>query len=110
MAGTWEIRGLFGNELAMENAIDELKKHKKLEWAVLDRRNLSVRLARRDPEAEAIAKRALQMNHGFVESEAPLGRYDAKVEAKRRDKEKKEEKKHRERLDSAKKAQAVKLL
>ena len=57
--GTWEIRGLFGNEYAMEQAVEELKKHKGFELAVLDRRNLSVRFAKRDREAEEMVKRAL---------------------------------------------------
>ena len=81
MTGTWEIRGLFGNEFAMEQAVEELKKHQGFEWAVLDRRNLSVRFAKRDAETEEIVKRTFEIHHGFVESEAPLGDYDVKKEA-----------------------------
>lgn len=72
----WEIRGLFGNEYAMEQAIEELKKHQGYTWEVLDRRNLSVRFERRDPEAEEMVKRVLEICHGFTEHEGPLGEYD----------------------------------
>ena len=95
MAKIWEIRGLFGNEFAMENAIEELKNHKGFEWAVLDRRNLSVRFSRRDPETEEIVKRAFEIHHGFVESEAPLGDYEAKRAKEKRKKLEKEEKKRK---------------
>lgn len=81
MARLWEIRGLFGNEYAMEQAVEELKKYKGLEPVVLDRRNLSVRMAERDEETESIVKRTLEIHHGYVESEAPLGEYDAKRQA-----------------------------
>jgi hypothetical protein len=93
MAGIWEIRGLFGNEFAMEQAVEELKKHKGFEWTVLDRRNLSVRFVKRDAETEEIVKRTFEIHHGFVESEAPLGDYDAKKETARQKKLTKEEKK-----------------
>lgn len=72
----WEIRGLFGNEYAMEQAIEELKKHQGYTWEVLDRRNLSVRFERRDPDAEEMVKRVLEICHGFTEHEGPLGEYD----------------------------------
>jgi len=72
----WEIRGLFGNEYAMEQAIEELKKHKGYEWEVLDRRNLSVRFGKRDHETEEMVKRAFEMYHGFAEHEGPLGEYE----------------------------------
>ena len=72
----WEIRGLFGNEYAMEQAIEELKKHQGYRWEVLDRRNLSVRFERRDPEAEEMVKRVLEICHGFTEHEGPLWEYD----------------------------------
>jgi hypothetical protein len=93
MAGTWEIRGLFGNEFAMEQAVEELKKRKGFEWTVLDRRNLSVRFVKRDDEMEEIVKRTFEIHHGFVESEAPLGDYDTKKEAAKQKKLRKEEKK-----------------
>jgi len=95
MVKAWEIRGLFGNEFAMEQAIEELEKHKGFEYAVLDRRNLSVRFLKRDAESEETVKRTFEIHHGFVESEAPLGDYDAKKEAVRRKKHRKEEKKRR---------------
>jgi len=96
MARDWEIRGLFGNEYALETAVEELKKHEGVECQVLDRRNLSVRLKGRDDSLEGIIKRAIEIAHGYVESEAPLGEFER---TKQRLKEKKlkefEEKKRR---------------
>ncbi|HUH82376.1 MAG TPA: hypothetical protein VLX33_00695 [Nitrososphaerales archaeon] len=85
----WEIRGLFGNEYAMEQAIEELKKHKGFAWEVLDRRNLSVRFEKRDHDNEEMVKRALEMYHGFAEYEGPLGEYERK---RREEKEKRAQK------------------
>ncbi len=97
MGTVWEIRGLFGNEYAMETAIEELKKQAGLEYEVLDRRNLSVRLKQRDERLEGVIRRAIEIAHGYVESQAPLGEFDR---MKRRQKEKKlkelEEKKRRQ--------------
>ena len=96
MARDWEIRGLFGNEYALETAVEELKKHEGVECQVLDRSNLSVRLKGRDDSLEGIIKRAIEIAHGYVESEAPLGEFER---TKQRLKEKKlkefEEKKRR---------------
>ena len=96
MAKDWEIRGLFGNEYALETAVEELKKHERVRCEVLDRRNLSVRLKRRDESLERIIRRAIEIAHGYVESEAPLGEFER---TKQRLKEKKlkefEEKKRR---------------
>lgn len=91
----WEIRGLFGNEYAMEQAIEELKKHKGYEWAVLDRRNLSVRLQRRDAEKEEVVKRTIEMYHGYPEHEGPMGEYDRERKAELQKKIKKDEEKRR---------------
>jgi hypothetical protein len=91
----WEIRGLFGNEYAMEQAIEELKKHKGFEWAVLDRRNLSVRLEKRNRETEELVKRTLEIYHGFAEHEGPLGEYDRRRRKEKESKLTKEQKKHR---------------
>jgi hypothetical protein len=91
----WEIRGLFGNEYAMEQAIEELKKHEGYEWAVLDRRNLSIRFAKRNTEAEEVVKRTLEMYHGFAEHEGPLGEYDRQRTAERAKKAKKDEEKRK---------------
>jgi hypothetical protein len=92
----WEIRGLFGNEYAMEQAIAELKNHEGLELEVLDRRNLSVRFAKRNHETEELVKRALEMHHGFAEHEGPLGEYDRqRREEKERKLKRDEEKKKR---------------
>jgi hypothetical protein len=86
----WEIRGLFGNEYAMEKAIEELKKHKGFEWTVLDRRNLSVRFVKRDVETEGVVKRTLEMYHGYAEHEGPLGEYDRQKHEEREKKLRKE--------------------
>jgi hypothetical protein len=91
----WEIRGLFGNEYAMEQAIEELKKHKGYQWAVLDRRNLSIRFEKRNAETEDLVKRTLEMYHGFAEHEGPLGEYDRQRLAEKEKKLKKEEQKKR---------------
>lgn len=85
MAKVWEIRGLFGNEYALEGAMEELKKHQGLGFEKLDRRNLSVRLSKRNAETEGIVRRTFDIFHGFVESEAPLGVFDKKMaEAKQK--------------------------
>ena len=91
----WEIRGLFGNEYAMEQAIGELKKHQGLKWVVLDRRNLSIRLEKREPETEEMVKRTLEMCHGFAEHEGPLGEYDKQRRKALEKKLKNEERKKR---------------
>jgi hypothetical protein len=95
MAGVWEIRGLFGNEYAMEQAIEELKKHEGFEWTVLDRRNLSIRFAKRNAVTEEVVKRTLEMYHGFAEHEGPLGEYDRIRREEREKKLKKEEEKRK---------------
>ena len=96
MAREWEIRGLFGNEYALETAVEELKKHEGVQCQILDRRNLSVRLKGRDESLEGIIRRAIEIAHGYVESEAPLGEFER---TKQRLREKKlrefEEKKRR---------------
>ncbi len=89
----WEIRGLFGNEYAMEQAIEELKKHQGYQWLVLDRRNISIRFERRDAETEELVKRTLEIFHGFTEHEGPLGEYDRQRREAREKKIKDEEKK-----------------
>jgi hypothetical protein len=93
----WEIRGLFGNEYAMEQAIQELQKHKGFEWTVLDRRNLSVRFAKRDHETEEVVKRTLEIYHGYAEHEGPLGEYDRMRAEEKEKKRKKEEQKQKRR-------------
>jgi hypothetical protein len=97
MVRTWEIRGLFGNEYALEKAVEELKKENEgFDLVVLDRRNLSVRLNKRNEKLESIIRRTFEIQHGFVESEAPLGEYDEKKEAIKQKKLKEfEEKKKR---------------
>lgn len=95
MAKPWEIRGLFGNEYALEQAVEGLKKMKGFEFAVLDRRNLSVRFAKRDSETESKVKRMLEISHGFVEAEGPLGEYDSKRQAEKAKKLKELEEKNK---------------
>jgi hypothetical protein len=78
-AGDWEVRGLFGNEYALERAVDEIKKMEKPpEFAVLDRRNLRVVLSKNDLETTNLVKNIITIAHGFVESDAPLGMFDKK--------------------------------
>lgn len=91
----WEIRGLFGNEYAMEQAVEELKKHKGYVWEVIDRRNLSVRFAERDRGAEEIVKRTFELYHGYAEHEGPLGEYDRIRREEAENKAKRDEEKKR---------------
>ena len=93
MTAMWVIRGLFGNEYAMEQAFEELKKHKGFEWEVLDRRNVSVRFERRDHDTEEVVKRTFEMYHGYAEHEGPLGEYDRLRRQEREKKAKSEEEK-----------------
>jgi hypothetical protein len=77
--GDWEVRGLFGNEYALERAVDEIKKMEKPpEFAVLDRRNLRVVLSKNDPETKNLVRNIITIAHGFVESDAPLGIFEKK--------------------------------
>ncbi len=82
--GDWEVRGLFGNEYALERAVDEINKMERPpEFAVLDRRNLRVVLSKSDVETVKLVKNIITIAHGWVESEAPLGAFDKKkAEAK----------------------------
>ncbi len=93
--GVWEIRGLFGNEYAMEQTIEELKKHKGFEWEILDRRNLSVRFTRRDDGLEGVVRRAIDIYHGWVEHQGPLGEYDSLRLKEKQNKAKKDEEKRK---------------
>jgi hypothetical protein len=97
MGKVWEIRGLFGNEYAMEQAIEELKKHQGFEYVVLDRRNISVRFPSRSQVTEAIVKRTFEIYHGFVESEAPMGEFDKRKKDEKEKKLKKDEEKRKKR-------------
>lgn len=94
MPGNWEVRGLFGNEFAMENAIEGLKKLEKVpDFKVLDRRNLQVVLNQNDAKGRELVKNVIKIAHGYVESDAPLGQYDAKkAEIKRKKMKEYEEK------------------
>jgi hypothetical protein len=95
-AGDWEVRGLFGNEYAMERAVDEIKKLDKApEFAVLDRRNLKVVLSKNDSETKMLVRNIITIAHGFVESDAPLGEFDKKRAAQKAKKLKVEEEKRK---------------
>jgi len=87
-SGDWEVRGLFGNEYALERAVDEIRKMEKPpEFAVLDRRNLRVVLPKDDTDSKMLVRNIITIAHGYVESDAPLGVYDeekAKLKAKKR--------------------------
>jgi hypothetical protein len=97
--GNWEVRGLFGNEYALERAVDEIKKMDKApDYAVLDRRNLRVVLYKNDAQTKALVKNIITIAHGFVESDAPLGSFDKKKAEEKAKKLKAEaEKKKREK-------------
>ncbi|MDA4116807.1 MAG: hypothetical protein OK455_00490 [Thaumarchaeota archaeon] len=78
-AGDWEVRGLFGNEYALDHALDEIKKMRKppgLEK--LDRRNLQVVVWKNDAETKKLVRNIITIAHGFIESDAPLGTYEQK--------------------------------
>jgi hypothetical protein len=94
MPGDWEVRGLFGNEYALEGAVDELKKLESVpEFKVLDRRNLQVVVSRDDTKTRGLVKNVIKMSHGFVEADGPVGQYDAKrAEIKRKKMKEYEEK------------------
>ena len=94
MPGDWEVRGLFGNEYAMENAIEELRKLENVpDFKVLDRRNLQVVVSKNDTQTRDLVKNVITIAHGYVEADAPLGQYDAKrAEVKRKKMQEYEEK------------------
>src|SRR6201988_347797 len=98
-AGDWEVRGLFGNEYALERAVDEIKKMDKApEFAVLDRRNLKGVLSKNDSETKMLVRNIITIAHGFVESDAPLGVFDKKkAELKAKKLKATEEKRKKER-------------
>ncbi len=95
--GDWEVRGLFGNEYALERAVDEIRKmDKPPEFVVLDRRNLRVVFSKNDAETNKLVKNIITIAHGWVESEAPLGAFDKKkAEAKAKKLKAEEEKRKR---------------
>ena len=97
MAGDWEVRGLFGNEYALERAVDEIRKMEKApQFTVLDRRNLSVILSKNDVETKKLVRNIITISHGFIESDAPTGAYDKKrAEAKAKKLKAEEEKKRK---------------
>jgi hypothetical protein len=96
-SGDWEVRGLFGNEYALERAVDEIKKMEKPpQFTVLDRRNLQVVLSRSDLETKSLVRNIITIAHGWVESDAPLGTLEKKkAEAKAKKLKAEEEKRKR---------------
>lgn len=101
MPGDWEVRGLFGNEYALENAVDQLKGLEKVpEFKVLDRRNLQVILSKGDTKTRMIVKNVITIAHGYVEADAPLGQYDARRAAVKARKLKEYEEKRKAALKS----------
>ena len=94
--GDWELRGLFGNEYALERAVDEIKRMDKApEFKVIDRRNLQVVLSKSDTEKKRLVRNIITIAHGFVESDAPLGTLDKKRAEQKAKKLKAEEQKRR---------------
>ena len=72
--GDWEVRGLFGNEYALERAVDEIKKMEKPpEFAVLDRRNLRVVLSKNDSETKQAGQEHHHDSPRFRGERRPLG-------------------------------------
>jgi hypothetical protein len=97
-AGDWEVRGLFGNEYALEQAVDEIKKMDRApQFTVLDRRNLKVVLSSDDSETKRVVRNIITIAHGFVESDAPLGAFDKKKASQRAKKLKADEEKRKQR-------------
>ena len=87
MAHLWEVYGLFGNEYALENAVEELKKLNGIEFRVLDRRNIRVSLKNDDDgEMKDMVKNIIKIAHGFVENDGPSGEMDKKIEKRKREK------------------------
>ena len=96
MPGDWEVRGLFGNEYALENAVDELKKLERVpEFKVLDRRNLQVVVSKGDSKTRSLVRNVITIAHGYVEADGPLGDYDAEVAEKKQKKLKEYEEKRK---------------
>ena len=94
--GDWEVRGLFGNEYALEQAVVEIKKMEKApQFAVLDRRNLKVVMSKNDSETKQLVRNIITIAHGFVESDAPLGTLDKKKAEQKAKKLKAEEEKRK---------------
>ncbi|MGA2666058.1 MAG: hypothetical protein ABSF83_14050 [Nitrososphaerales archaeon] len=99
MAGEWEVRGLFGNEYALESAVEGLKKLEKVpEFKVLDRRNLQVVVSKDDAKTREVVRNVITIAHGYVEADGPLGSYDAKREEVKRKKAKEYEEKRKAAL------------
>ncbi len=96
--GDWEVRGLFGNEYALERAVDEIKKMERApELTVLDRRNLKVVFPKEDAETKVLVRNVITIAHGFVESDAPLGVFDKKMAERKAKKLKADEEKRKKR-------------
>ena len=88
MAPLWEVNGLFGNEYALENAVEELKKVEGIEFSVMDRRNIRISLKNDDGEMRDLVKNIIKIAHGFVENDGPSGEMDRKIEKGKREKTK----------------------
>lgn len=98
--GDWEVWGLFGNEYALERAVDEIKKmDKPPTFTVLDRRNLQVVVSKNDPETKGIVRNIITIAHGWVESDAPVGTLEKK-RAELKDKKLKAEAEKRKKAKS----------
>jgi hypothetical protein len=98
VATDWEVRGLFGNEYALERAVDEIKKLSKApQFTVLDRRNLKVVFSKDDSETKSLVKNIITIAHGWVESDAPLGVFDKKTAERKAKKLKAEEEKRKKK-------------
>ncbi len=96
--GDWEVRGLFGNEYALDSAVEEIKKMERPPgFEKVDRRNLQVVLSRSDSETKKLIRNIITIAHGYIESDAPLGTYEKKMKALKAKKLKLDEEKRKRR-------------
>jgi len=103
MSGDWEVRGLFGNEYALEQAVGAIQRMEKPpEFTVLDRRNLKVLLSKNDAETKMLVRNIITIAHGFVESDAPRGEFDKKTAERKAKKLKDEAEKKKRKAAGAK--------
>lgn len=95
MAKLWEVRGLFGNEYAMETAVEEIKRLKDVQYKMLDRRNLQVVVRKSDEGTKALIRNIIKIAHGYVEGEGAPGEIDREKEKRRIEKMKESEEKRK---------------
>lgn len=70
----------------MENAVEEIRKLKDVQYKMLDRRNLQVVLKRGDESTKALVRNIIKIAHGYVEGEGVPGEMDREKERRRLEK------------------------